>query len=179
MCLSIEQYKEEIDGFLKLSEKNHDAWCVYPCESSSSPVVQKHIVESFNEHDKTCLINMSFFIHYSESYSVPVLSFQATFIESGNRVPLKILWQYLQKRFENAKHITNEDLWSFVSENYHQVLQIPVFQFHPCKTQEIMKNALLVSNEKEKFSYLISWLSTVGSMVGLFLDINIYACPKP
>ncbi|XP_050400883.1 ubiquitin-like-conjugating enzyme ATG10 [Patella vulgata] len=54
----------------------------------------------------------------------------------------------------------------------HPILGRPFYQLHPCLTAMMMKNIQTIGDERK--NYLISWLSSVGPVVGLKLPL-IYA----
>ncbi|OQR75835.1 autophagy-related protein 10-like [Tropilaelaps mercedesae] len=64
-----------------------------------------------------------------------------------------------------------KDMWSTVTRHEHPVLRRPFFLLHPCNTHDLMK-PLLRAQGKRRMNYLITWLSSVGPVVGLRLPLG-------
>ncbi|XP_068728358.1 ubiquitin-like-conjugating enzyme ATG10 [Montipora capricornis] len=112
-------------------------------------------------------VNAEFFkyeyhIVYSHSYSVPVLYFTASH-QDGKLVSLEEVWKTVPDVY--CKRLEYER-WTFLTQQEHPHLCIPFYQLHPCHTADMMKAALGATTDRS-VNYLVTWLSTVGPVVGL------------
>ncbi|XP_073227607.1 ubiquitin-like-conjugating enzyme ATG10 [Porites lutea] len=131
------------------------------------------------ENDEDCTVSVDqrsdvhgeflkyeYHIVYSDSYSVPVLYFTAC-RHDGRLLSLKEVW-------ENVPDIYHDRLeyekWTFLTQQEHPYLGVPFYQLHPCHTADMMKRALSIDSDRP-LNYLITWLSTVGPVVGLNLPL--------
>nr|QSV39520.1 autophagy associated protein [Locusta migratoria] len=105
---------------------------------------------------------------YSISYSVPVLYFNACFSD-GSLFSLEQLWQLLSDNFKGA---LEPQKWSVLTQQEHPVLGRPFFQLHPCRTAKFLEMF-----EDSSTNLLITWLSSVGPLVGLELSLK-YNLPR-
>ncbi|KAL9951819.1 hypothetical protein ACROYT_G044554 [Oculina patagonica] len=111
-------------------------------------------------------LKYEYHVVYSISYNVPVLYFTAS-QQDGKLVSLEEVW-------ENVPDVYRERLeyekWTFLTQQEHPYLGVPFYQLHPCHTADMMKRVSSVTEELEtdrSANYLVTWLSTVGPVVGL------------
>lgn len=109
--------------------------------------------------DKSHVLTWEYHVIYSESYEVPVIYFCAS-NQSG--VPLDLE----QTLFISNRSYSREDLSRAISQVEHPFLFRPFFMVHPCKTKNFMQPHIDVDPD----NYLICWLSTIGTIIGLKLD---------
>ncbi|KAG5445872.1 E2-like conjugating enzyme atg10 [Clonorchis sinensis] len=114
-------------------------------------------------------------ILYSDAYEVPVLLFRC---QDADGYPLS---SYLVPQLGGDNNFATTNLLAGVSQIEHAHFGTPYFQFHPCKTAEMMHQALgrMHSNNVEyAVQYLLAWLSSVGSPLGLLLpqDLATIVC---
>eukprot|EP00126_Sphaerothecum_destruens_P002982 Sdes_comp16429_c0_seq1m5767 len=109
-------------------------------------------------------------IVYSFSYSVPVLYFQASRLD-GSLLDWSSILAELPPEYSDK--ITANRFQS-ISQGEHPLLLTPFYYFHPCNTENFMKDVFEFSDQKfiSPFYYLISWLSVVGKFVGLFFGVE-------
>ncbi|KAJ7321414.1 E2-like conjugating enzyme atg10 [Desmophyllum pertusum] len=111
-------------------------------------------------------LKYEYHVIYSVSYSVPVLYFTAS-RQDGKLVGLEEVWENVpdvyRERLEHEK-------WTFLTQQEHPYLGVPFYQLHPCHTADMMKRVSSVTEQQGTHSsanYLVTWLSTVGPVVGL------------
>ncbi|KAI8508878.1 E2-like conjugating enzyme atg10 [Branchiostoma belcheri] len=107
---------------------------------------------------------------YSTSYSVPVLYFIAS-RPDGSLASLDEVWSSVPAGFQSR---LQDDRWTFLTQQEHPVLGCPMFQLHPCHTATMMQPLMQETQDGERGSlnFLVSWLSTVGPVVGLSLPLS-------
>ncbi|KAK2569689.1 Ubiquitin-like-conjugating enzyme ATG10 [Acropora cervicornis] len=114
-------------------------------------------------------IKYEYHIVYSHSYGVPVLYFTAS-QQDGKLVNLEEIWKSVpevyRKRLEYEK-------WTFLTQQEHPYLCVPFYQLHPCHTADMMKAAFTATADRP-VNYLVTWLSSVGPVIGLNLS-NAYS----
>lgn len=90
---------------------------------------------------------------YSDSYEVPVMYFSAS-NQDGSPVEVEL------------ENISAEQ---YINQVEHPLLFRPFYMVHPCRTKDFME----VHSKSNSENYLICWLSTVGSYIGLRLDLML------
>lgn len=71
--------------------------------------------------------------------------------------------ELLSKQLEHGPAITQVD---------HPLCFRPYYMVHPCRTKEFMD--LLIKNKQDYDHFLITWLSTVASSIGLEVDNRLF-----
>lgn len=95
---------------------------------------------------------------YSDSFEVPVMYFS---ISEQDGSPLGY-----ERTLSSLIGFAADELGQVIHQVEHPILFRPFFMIHPCKTRHFMEPHKKLNPEY----YLISWLSTVGSIMGLRLD---------
>ncbi|XP_077981887.1 ubiquitin-like-conjugating enzyme ATG10 [Glandiceps talaboti] len=113
------------------------------------------------------LCQYEYHVLYSLSYSVPVLYFNAS-KEDGKLLSLEEVWNNVPGSYQSR---ISDDRWSFITQQEHPLLCRPFYQLHPCHTADMMQ-AIGIDWSCQDNNYLISWLSTVGPVVGLNLALS-------
>ena len=106
------------------------------------------------------LVSLEYHIVYCESYSVPVLYFNA-YTSSGQLLTLEQMWGLVPHSYLER---LEQDRWTFLTQAEHPYLGRPFFMLHPCHTDKLM-SALSNHTSAESQNYVISWLSAVGPVV--------------
>ncbi|XP_063962395.1 ubiquitin-like-conjugating enzyme ATG10 isoform X1 [Lytechinus pictus] len=102
-------------------------------------------------------------IIHSASYNVPVLYFTAC-KSDGKLLTLDEVWGQVPGSYqERLRH----QRWTFITQQEHPLLGRPFFQLHPCRTADLMKSVV----PHHKGNYVVTWLSSVGPVVGLELPL--------
>ncbi|XP_041359476.1 ubiquitin-like-conjugating enzyme ATG10 [Gigantopelta aegis] len=194
--ISALEFLNQAKQFINTSQKNRDTWQlvisphdkndVYICQRVTKNVAQQsaepvsclpqdvqEMGENITDDDKSCLdtapvlsetISYEYHIVYSCSYAVPVLYFTVS-NSKGKLLSLDDVWSmvpdYYQQRLQDER-------WTFLTQQEHPILGRPFFQLHPCHTADLMKQ---VNSKLPQQNYLITWLSTVGPVVGLTLPL--------
>ncbi|XP_065199383.1 ubiquitin-like-conjugating enzyme ATG10 [Sycon ciliatum] len=107
---------------------------------------------------------------YSTSYQVPVLYFNAYTLE-GKLLSLDEIWAAVPDHFQAR---LKDERWTFLTQQEHPYLGRPFFQLHPCKTASLMQS---LQCEPSSEHYVCSWLSAIGSVVGLSMG-SAYFLPS-
>lgn len=189
-----EVFNDEVDALVKKSNVVGDGWEVqftlenkYACKKTIQPAERDGVfkgdreaidveLQDMPDADKASVkseikkvLSFEYHIVYSESYSVPVLYFNA-YTASGGLLPLDEIWE-LVPRYYSSRLI--QDKWTFITQVEHPYLCRPFFQLHPCNTEKLM-SALPNSDCKASVSdsYLIRWLSTVGPVIRLKVPLE-------
>ncbi|XP_071844066.1 ubiquitin-like-conjugating enzyme ATG10 isoform X2 [Apostichopus japonicus] len=111
-------------------------------------------------------ISMEYHVVYSESYQVPVLYFNA-FHSDGKLLSLNEIWDRVPSLHRQR---IEHDKWTVITQQEHPIFGRPFFQLHPCHTEDLMKQ-VLPNSSKSKSNYIVTWLSSVGPLVGLHLPL--------
>lgn len=170
MTLRLEEFKKCAKEFLSLSSSIGDDWSMKRTDKDYFYLEKRNIVHNLTAHNsKNSEVHnpdpedgfsvMVYHVIYSLSYSVPVLYFNA-YHENGKLLSLDEIWNKIPKCYQSET-----DKWSTITQQDHPILGIPYFMIHPCYTADFMKN-------RSTTNYLISWLSTVGSLAGLQLSLE-------
>ncbi|XP_049785731.1 ubiquitin-like-conjugating enzyme ATG10 [Schistocerca cancellata] len=119
--------------------------------------------ESVSSNARDRASEWEYHVLYNISYSVPVLYFNACFSD-GSLFSLEQLWQLLSYNFKGT---LEPQKWSVLTQQEHPVLGRPFFQLHPCRTAKFLEIFEGCSS-----NLLITWLSSVGPLVGLELPLQ-------
>lgn len=111
-------------------------------------------------------LKYEYHIIYSNSYSVPVLYFTAS-KQDGKLISLEEVWANVPDAYRERLQY---EKWTFLTQQEHPYLGVPFYQLHPCHTADMMKRASSVLSDRPG-NYLVTWLSTVGPVVGLDIPI--------
>jgi len=111
-------------------------------------------------------LKYEYHILYSNSYSVPVLYFTAS-KQDGRLISLEEVWESVPDVYRGR---LEHEKWTFLTQQDHPYLGVPFYQLHPCHTANMMKKASSLTSDKH-VNYLVTWLSTVGPVVGLDLSL--------
>ncbi|XP_033110697.1 ubiquitin-like-conjugating enzyme ATG10 [Anneissia japonica] len=112
------------------------------------------------------LCTYEYHVVYSHSYAVPVLYFNAC-KPDGQLLSLDEVWEMIPDHYQTR---LQHERWTFITQQEHPILGRPFFTLHPCHTADLMKTVL--TNKTIRSSYLVSWLSSVGPVVGLELSLD-------
>ncbi|XP_071799639.1 ubiquitin-like-conjugating enzyme ATG10 [Asterias amurensis] len=140
-------------------------------EDEAGSVIEDVVLNQPDVQTAGALCRFDYHIVFSSSYSVPTLYFSACH-EDGKLLSLDEVWRSVpshhQERLQNER-------WSFITQQEHPILGRPFFQLHPCHTADLMKNLLKTNDGTFSAShqnYLVTWLSSVGPVVGLSLPLE-------
>lgn len=154
-------------GFDKASEADTEETCAedknWGVEEIDNDCVTSGQLES--DMNKTFL-KYEYHVIYSTSYGVPVLYFTAS-RQDGKLVSLEEVWKNVPEVYHERLEF---ERWTFLTQQEHPHLGVPFYQLHPCHTADMMKKIAGVTEDQEEnvsANYLVTWLSTVGPVVGL------------
>eukprot|EP00057_Strongylocentrotus_purpuratus_P010345 XP_011664819.1 PREDICTED: ubiquitin-like-conjugating enzyme ATG10 [Strongylocentrotus purpuratus] len=139
-----------------VTDSRHDACQLEELDVpvTGAPSVEGHRIES---------CQFEYHIIHSASYNVPVLYFTAC-KSDGKLLTLEEVWRQVPGSYqERLRH----QRWTFITQQEHPLLGRPFFQLHPCRTADLMKSVAPIS----KGNYVMTWLSSVGPVVGLELPL--------
>jgi len=109
-------------------------------------------------------ISCSYEVHYSPSYSVPVL-YCRFWNCSGQLLGLEQVWSLAPLPARG---------WDRVSMAPHPVTGMPWVQVHPCKTGQVT-SLMRRSSDSRKCNYIVTFLSLYGQAVGLHMSTEYAA----
>ncbi|CAI2178588.1 18122_t:CDS:2 [Funneliformis geosporum] len=128
---------------------------------------------------------VDYHIIYSTSYKVPVLYFNA-YHNDGTPLTNDEIYSCLiqPSRLEDIKIA---GFHGGISQQDHPTLLIPFYYLHPCETATLMKSIVdiprstksnsdynILQNKISIEGYVRSWLSLVGNVVGLKIEIDYF-----
>lgn len=170
MTLECEKFEIFATEFLSLSTSFGDEWMKKRIDSNGkdfylekrSVFYNSKIQKSENgNYDDLSSNSFSVFVYhivYSQSYSVPILYFNA-YHADGKLLTLEEIWNKIPNCYQDSVKINK---WNMITQQEHPELGIPYFTIHPCYTADFMSSC-------KSSNYLITWLSIVGPLVGLNL----------
>ncbi|GJQ75743.1 hypothetical protein Trydic_g17815 [Trypoxylus dichotomus] len=161
MHISWETFEKCIVQLQSLSDELNDNWVLHKTgnqEEFTTFLTKKQALSS------DCLENASpIFIEYHVVYSIPYgapILCMNSWRSNGTLLTMEELWK-------NFNFTENENMYSTLTQMDHAVLQRPFLTLHPCRTAELLEHMFLNSK-----NIIVSWLSAVGPIVRLDLDIN-------
>ena len=104
-------------------------------------------------------ISCTYEVHYSPSYSVPVL-YCRFWTCSGQMLSLEQVWSLAPLPARG---------WDRLSMAPHPVTGMPWVQVHPCQTGQ-MADLMISSSNSSKCNYIVTFLSLYGQAVGLTIS---------
>ncbi|XP_038069017.1 ubiquitin-like-conjugating enzyme ATG10 [Patiria miniata] len=109
-------------------------------------------------------------IVYNLSYSVPTLYFSACH-QDGKILSLDEVWQSVPSHYQRR---LQSERWTFITQQEHPILGRPFYCLHPCHTADLMTAVLKATSQTSTShsNYLVTWLSSVGPVVGLALPLE-------
>jgi ubiquitin-like-conjugating enzyme ATG10 len=185
--VSLQEFHRCITELLTISDGLADGWTLLNKETPEATYLMKKITvpdTDNNRHvDATALpleeplddvledenaisgqksgtLTWEYHVLYSHSYSVPTLYFNA-WTSDGRLLSLEDMWRRLQDNFQDT---LKEDRWSVLTQQEHPVMRRPFYLLHPCRTAEFLD-----SFQGKNSNIVITWLSSVGPIVGLTL----------
>lgn len=187
-CVSWQEFYRCITQLLTISDRLADGWMLHNNEAPEGAYLVKKITVSETDdkrHVDTRVLPLEeplddvledenviarptarpltweYHVLYSHSYCVPMLYFNA-WTADGRLLSLEDMWRRVHTNFQHSLH---EDKWSVLTQQEHPVLRRPFYLLHPCRTGQI-----LGCFQGKSPNIVITWLSTVGPVVGLALD---------
>ncbi|XP_071447190.1 ubiquitin-like-conjugating enzyme ATG10 [Hetaerina americana] len=161
-------------SFLELSEKAGDVWHIKGRKDELGGAylvrVRRHLAKPREDLQGTCgeeATSVQFWEHhvvYSVGYRVPVLYFNA-WRSNGELLSLEEIWNEVH---ESLKPEDTRALWELITQQEHPVLGKPFFQVHPCRTAKFLISLREVAGR----NVLVPWLSSLGPLVNLNLDLS-------
>ncbi|XP_048875232.1 ubiquitin-like-conjugating enzyme ATG10 isoform X1 [Brienomyrus brachyistius] len=115
------------------------------------------------------VIRYEYHVLYSSSFQTPMLYFRASTLD-GRSLSLEEIWDGVHSNYrQRLLHAP----WDSITQQEHPLLGQPFFALHPCRTQEFMSPVLEAArNQNRSLNYIVSWLSTVGPVVGLHIPLS-------
>ena len=150
MAYSYSNFLEDCEIFTKRSDKLRDGWAMVDFDDIK--FLSKKIFRSFHQKQ----VSIEYHVIYDRSYNVPVLYFSPTY-SSGGLVRPEHCYAMLD---------ISKDQVDVISQTDHPLLDSPFYFIHPCQTSKMMSH---FSRDLPKFVYLVTFLSTMGPIAGLFI----------
>lgn len=180
MTLEFEKFAVHAEEFLTLSNSFGDQWVMKTVDSIKNEfyLELRRIVPNISENAENLSVNLTtlcnsfstfvYHIIYSHSYSVPVLYFNA-YHSDGKPFSLDEIWNQVPSNYKSCLY---KNKWHMITQQEHPKLGIPCFMIHPCYTADFMSPCCTTN-------YIITWLSTIGPLVGLQLSLVYAKYAKP
>ncbi|KAG8456415.1 hypothetical protein GDO86_002265, partial [Hymenochirus boettgeri] len=112
------------------------------------------------------MIHYEYHVLYSISYQAPVLYFRES-LQDGRPLTLDEIWERVHDCFRPS---VLQGPWETITQQEHPILGQPFYVLHPCRTNEFMSSLQGATNRNG--NYIVTWLSTVGPVVGLHLPLS-------
>lgn len=192
-----QEFEKDLEQFLEISRGTSEPWEGVEANNPSGYVYASYsmtkVLRNDSNIDEKCasqdkdddqqavctndsvIVKFNYHIIYDESFSVPILYFQA-FHSNGSLLKIEEIWKMIPKDYLGNYSPELEErfemLSSIVSQTEHPYLGAPYYKFHPCQTSSLLYNAFKSSEESpgKKFNSIICWLSTIAPLVGLTFD---------
>lgn len=186
-CVPWEEFNRCITQLLTISDRLSDGWTLHNKDAPKETYLVKKVIipDTENKSDLSPfavsleeplddvledanvirgaggrILTWEYHVLYSRSYLVPVLYFNA-WTNDGRLLSLEDMWCRVHANFQDS---LQENRWSVLTQQEHPVLRRPFYQLHPCHTAQ-----LLGCFRGKSPNIVITWLSTVGPVVGLTL----------
>lgn len=156
MSLSYDRFLTDISRFVQLSDNLRDGWTLREMDG-----IKFLCKKTFMEHEDASM-SCDYHVIHNSSYSVPILYFSVT-SEKGKRLSLEEIWPSL------PSSTRTQNKWSMITDTDHPLLTTPYFHIHPCHTSTLMTSSCLDTS-----FYLLTWLSSLGPLVGIKLSLHYY-----
>lgn len=159
--MHLDSFLNELKNFIEISDTFSDGWkhenngdfsYIYKTETRVVPLgdVKPH-------SDCAKLTRWEYHVLYSASYQVPLLYFNAWHLNGQ----LLSLDEVLEAVHLCHKSSVLQNKWSALTQQEHPYLRRPFYFLHPCKSNDLP--------DFNTGSFLLTWLSSVGPVVGLHL----------
>jgi ubiquitin-like-conjugating enzyme ATG10 len=185
--VSLQEFHRCITQLISISDRLADGWTLLNKETPETTYLVKKIIvpDTDKERDveatalpleeplddvleddssisgpKSGTIVWEYHVLYSHSYSVPALYFNA-WASDGRLLGLEEVWHHVHANFKDG---VQENRWSVLTQQEHPVLRRPFNLLHPCRTAEFLD-----CFQGKSSNIVITWLSSVGPVVGLTL----------
>ncbi|KAI4460840.1 ubiquitin-like-conjugating enzyme atg10 [Holotrichia oblita] len=161
MQITWETFKRCIEEFQDLSNELNDTWIIHKPETEenfTTYLTKKQFITPKNFEEESS-IPVEYHVMYSISYGTPILCLNS-WRNDGTLLTMEELWKCLN-------FTEDEDMYSTLTQMDHPILQRPFLTLHPCRTGEILENMF-----KDSRNIIVSWLSLVGPIVKLDVDLN-------
>ncbi|RWS11694.1 ubiquitin-like-conjugating enzyme ATG10 isoform X4 [Dinothrombium tinctorium] len=191
--ITLDQFFEHSLKFLEVSNILNDGWNLRNVEGchrglylTKKQIIVKETLKSRVESDpqevsnNIVFVSFDYHIVYSDSYSTPILYFNAM-NSDGSKLKVEEIWDLLSLSNENGLLTLDEKYKIYgkmITQMEHPILGKPYFAFHPCKTSEFMSELMQNSKDTQsenvatKTNYIWIWLSRIGPFVGLSPGLN-------
>jgi len=117
-------------------------------------------------------ITVEYNVLYNMCHSVPVLSFEA-YNSSGKALSLEDIMKCVVSPHHSEQ--VHDRQYETITSMEHPIKGSHCYILHPCKTAELMAQIPSRQNVTEvTVSYLLTWLSVFGQVVGLKMDYNYF-----
>lgn len=157
MSIQESEFNRLCASFLVKSKSIGDRWTLQDHEGRLLLYKEEFVYNSrFNE-----LWVYVYCVTYSISYEVPEFYF-SVHRQDGSLVPFEHFWPCMCRNLSLSASLVDSDVGSIVSEFEHPLLFRPFYKLHPCRTKDLME----VHSDRLGDKYLISWLSTISSLIG-------------
>lgn len=126
------------------------------------------------------LIILEYRIGFSIVYEVPIL-FMRIQTEDGLMVGHDGFWAVILRLLTHKCNLNEPLPYSAFSQVEHAHLGTPFYQFHPCKTKDLMNEILSMDdylNGVKSIDYMFLWLSLIAGTLGLTISHKLISSLK-
>ncbi|KAA3672568.1 ubiquitin-like-conjugating enzyme ATG10, partial [Paragonimus westermani] len=124
-------------------------------------------------------ISLEYRVLYSSAFEVPILLIRDQ-NSAGGSLSTNNFLAFLSA-YTTALYYSSTPLLLGLSQIEHPHLGIPYYQFHPCRTAQLMRETLSVPfscNFSHAVRYLLLWLSLVCSPLGVDIPKGLVLCAQ-
>eukprot|EP00056_Hartaetosiga_gracilis_P009857 m.143459 g.143459 ORF g.143459 m.143459 type:complete len:224 (-) comp13207_c0_seq2:1307-1978(-) len=154
---------QRVDGLNGEEEEEEDDEVV--CELRSDHVLNRDCGEIEVEEGQREFATLMVSICFDEVFSIPTIYFTLS-SQGGEPLPLEIVRMYL-KRCSAHGYALVADSYKSLTQEDHPFTTTPAWRLHPCNTADVMAIVRSTKPNDAPKSYMESYISVVGSLVGL------------
>ncbi|KAF5277744.1 hypothetical protein FQR65_LT03724 [Abscondita terminalis] len=147
--ISWDEFFKCIGELKSFSDELNDHWILHKLhDDENGAYLTKKIRTNISQNDE----QLTDFEENFTSYACPVLCLNI-WRNNGSLLTIEECWEKF--------YFSSDDKYNTLTQMEHPVLMKPFITLHPCKTAE------LIGTLRNSKNVVVSWLSTVGPVVGL------------
>lgn len=152
--MQLKDFLNEVEDLVRVSDRLNDGWKLESCgDHKYATKTETRVIAKLK--DCVCFVRWEYHVIYSPSYQSPVLYFNA-WHPNGQLLSLDEVISTVVACFRDE---ISRNKWSALTQQEHPFLRVPFYYLHPCKTKDLPNFG--------GSGFLVTWLSTVGPVVGL------------
>jgi len=158
--MKIESFLKDLRELKSISDKLVNGWTVN--ETSDIPYLIKHRTRINAIGNIESITKWEYHVIFNKNYQSPVLYFNA-WHPTGELLSLE---EVISSTHQTYSAGISANKWNTLTQTEHPYLRRPFYYLHPCKTHELPYF--------HSANNLVTWLSTIGPVVGLCMDNFFY-----